>query len=578
MMLPTTVRTSVSPGTLAKVTRLFNGTPADVLAELLQNARRAGASCVRVAIHRMRDGRAFEPDDPAVHDGSFWLTVADNGCGVADPAAPLTLGSSGWEADTLRAEDPAGMGLFALAGRPVRVASRGPAGAWSVSVGPEDWTSGADLAVERGQGPAERGTVVSVEAPEGWAANLKAEVQRAALYYPLPVTFNGEEAPRCAFLAKALRVEEWRGLKIGVVQERGWSGDPRINFHGVTVPCVLPQVAEMRGETWSVLADVVDCPELQLVLPARKEVVATPFLDELREACERALYRYFATRDHHSLPYEEWRRAAALGVELPPAAMALSPWSPATNDGDPDHRFRRRWNDESSELPAEPLIMADVGPDLEQSLARALTFSDPELRTRLVEACPDFAGYSWYDALPRVVGVVGTVTRGAATWATDDEAAPPESGVVDRASIALTIASGEISFVRPLATDVLLVASDEGWSDEPDQQHVFVTPNPRLDPVDLTDAIVAAFFMASDDRDADSWETQHDRYEREALDFARRLLLGDGEADIARIRDAIRDRIAWLVPKGRELRVRYDAASLDVSLAPLGDDAATGRS
>ena len=44
-----------------------------------------------------------------------------------------------------------------------------------------------------------------------------------------------------------------------------------------------------------------------------------------------------------------------------------------------------------------------------------------------------------------------------------------------------------------------------------------------------------------------------------------------------RIRDAIDDRIAWLVPKGRELRVRYAAGTLDVSLAPFGEGMPAGH-
>ena len=42
------IRASVSPETIGKLTRLFNGSLSDILNELLQNARRAGASVVNV--------------------------------------------------------------------------------------------------------------------------------------------------------------------------------------------------------------------------------------------------------------------------------------------------------------------------------------------------------------------------------------------------------------------------------------------------------------------------------------------------------------------------------------------------
>jgi hypothetical protein len=65
--------------------------------ELLQNARRAEASDVRVEI----DSRT----------GS--ITVTDNGHGVIDPEDLLNIGKSEWN-DGVKAERPAGMGLFSV--------------------------------------------------------------------------------------------------------------------------------------------------------------------------------------------------------------------------------------------------------------------------------------------------------------------------------------------------------------------------------------------------------------------------------------------------------------------------------
>ena len=63
-----TIRATVSPETISKVTRLFNGTIGDILNELLQNARRAGASGVDV-------------DAMPVENG-LRVTIADDGCGI----------------------------------------------------------------------------------------------------------------------------------------------------------------------------------------------------------------------------------------------------------------------------------------------------------------------------------------------------------------------------------------------------------------------------------------------------------------------------------------------------------------
>ena len=44
MPLPLTIQTAVGQALIGKVSRLFNGSVSDVLHELLQNARRAGAT------------------------------------------------------------------------------------------------------------------------------------------------------------------------------------------------------------------------------------------------------------------------------------------------------------------------------------------------------------------------------------------------------------------------------------------------------------------------------------------------------------------------------------------------------
>lgn len=326
------------------------------------------------------------------------------------------------------------------------------------------------------------------------------------------------------------------------------------------------------------MVDVADCPELQLVLPARKEVVVAAFLDELRAQCERTIYRHIASLGSHRLSFKDWQRARALGVSLPEALAKLRPWSPVTNDGQRVVEFRTTHGDAETPLPAEAVIMADTGPDLEQSLARALERDETGFGATLVEACDAYQGYAWYDALPRVTEVVGAIIRGDEQWSTDRETEAPPSGRVDRVSVALTIMRGRDERIRPLETDMLLLFRDDCWTEDPDEQHVFVTAHSELTPLALADRIVSAFFIASDDRDADSWDTQHERYQRQAIDLARRLLLGDEEADLARIRDVLQDRIAWLVPKARGLHVRYDGSQFEIALTALPEPSSDATS
>src|SRR3546814_18037360 len=78
MSLPTVIHSRVDPAAVTKVTRLFNNTLGDILSELIQNARRAGASAV--------DLKVIEADEAA------FLANVDDGAGIEDPSVILALG------------------------------------------------------------------------------------------------------------------------------------------------------------------------------------------------------------------------------------------------------------------------------------------------------------------------------------------------------------------------------------------------------------------------------------------------------------------------------------------------------
>ena len=71
MSLPLTITPQVGASLITRVTRLFNGTIHDVLNELLQNSRRAGATSVTL--------------DLEGSDGAPILVVSDDGSGIDDP-------------------------------------------------------------------------------------------------------------------------------------------------------------------------------------------------------------------------------------------------------------------------------------------------------------------------------------------------------------------------------------------------------------------------------------------------------------------------------------------------------------
>ena len=102
-----TMQAMVNPRLLTKANRLFTGALTGRIIEILQNARRAGATKIEITNHK------------------GVVTVRDNGRGIEDFARLLDLGGSGWESHLEPSEDPAGVGLFCLAPRRLLIRSNG---------------------------------------------------------------------------------------------------------------------------------------------------------------------------------------------------------------------------------------------------------------------------------------------------------------------------------------------------------------------------------------------------------------------------------------------------------------------
>ena len=112
---PASIRAHVHDGAIDRVTTFFNATLADAFVELVQNSRRAGATRMDVGAQALLEAEA---------SGDIRVTVTDDGDGIADPAVLLSFGESGWDEDTARREDPAGIGVYALSKRGCTVSSR----------------------------------------------------------------------------------------------------------------------------------------------------------------------------------------------------------------------------------------------------------------------------------------------------------------------------------------------------------------------------------------------------------------------------------------------------------------------
>ena len=494
----------------------------------------------------------------------------------------LSFGQSGWDAETARRKDPAGIGVYALSKRGCAVSSRPRAASaeaapgWRVALTPDCFLGKEDAAVAaHDNAPWPHGTAISFIADETLEA-IKAAVDGAARHCPLPVTVNGEAVERRAFLDGALHAEKWRGLVFGVFRDCliGFN-TPDLNFHGLTIAVRLPKVDAIAGATWSARADIDACPELELVLPARKEAVETPFLDEIRKAACLAIYRAMAAAD--PAPRVAWtdaRKAADAGIAILVPPAELRPWRPGTADIDD-------WRDTPPFAPvgADALVMAfDPEPQDAQAFHRAAERTG--IAGRLFEGDVRFEGYGWYDALARDRDVTADISEGGVTHplralraasdpSSDATAAPgfPHTFArPDAIHMHLHIVRGD-GPPESMTVPADLAFVGEGWTWVAEAQPL-VTRDSDLDPVQLKQLLRAGFFSPSDDADADSWETQRARFDEEALHIATKLLCSEDEARKCTIAEAVWREIMWVMPRDREVSIRIGGGRVSVEFGP----------
>jgi len=558
MTFPTTIHTDVSQSLLGKITRFFNGSILDVLIEAIQNGRRAGAT--RIDIDRIET------------DSGLMLRIRDDGRGIADPAKFLSLGDSGWDDDVVRSEDPAGMGVFCLAGRHVIVRSHAAdlGAAWQATITPDAWENGSSLDLTPSS--IDKGTEIEFDLPECWSKALDQAVREAALYCPVAVWFGGERQHHEDFLQEAIRVEEWNGCRIGIYPHNHdlFPEKPRINFHGLAIPCRLPHIQGVDdGRGWYAKVDICDAPGLHLVLPARKEIVQGAALDNLREACEAAIFRTIAREGYHRLSRAHWHRAGALGVILPEAAPYLFEWTPRTAESDDVYLGDR--------VAGEPMILMSTDhAHMEQCLARAIGSGLP-LGARPVDPVDDFVGYSWYDDLPRVLGWSFRVEQddGEMLDLNTGSVLPPAlaSGRVGAITLEIAIqasnGSDEPADILWLPADLVIFPPDYWLS--LDECVILLSADCTVTPDDLVSLLACVCFNPTHSGEADSYDTQQTEFQMHARFIANTLLLGEDTAIIERIREAMRHHVSWLIPKDRAMTIRAVNYLVEASFAANDD-------
>jgi hypothetical protein len=532
-LYPAIIRPAVSAETIGKVTRMFTGNIHDVIAELFQNARRAGSSRIDVSIDESRS--------PA------WAFIRDDGQGIASPEIFVTLGQSGWDTPVRETEDPAGMGVFSLAGKRVTVTSRaeGMAAAWTATIPPEAWLGEMD--VELGLAEHAVGTTIAFELTDAWQDSLESAVARHARYLPIPVDFQQQACARQDFLEDAFYSSSWNGCTIGVIEKLRFFR-PTINFHGLTLEANLASVHEVRGRSFAAIVDMGPSNDIQLVLPARKEVVQNAAWASLQQAAERVIYQAIATLPEHHLAFAQWQRASALGVILPEAKRELQRWCPRHARGNDDYP----WGYEPLEAEVAVLTPA-LDPVTAHPFQRAM--GDHPLSKRLARRETAYVGYSWYDALPVIDDIVFFVScEGGAFSIVDGVAEPTLEGHVlaETITLAFMLRYDGCAIPHQLSADVALIG---GWdtSSALDDAIIVWRQCEELAPRHVVELLERAYFCAGEDPDDDSVETQEENFVSEAFDRVTELMCGAEEALCDQFRRALHN-LTYIVPEGSRSR------------------------
>ena len=141
-------------------------------------------------------------------------------------------------------------------------------------------------------------------------------------------------------------------------------------------------------------------------------------------------------------------------------------------------------------------------------------------------------------------------------------ALPPRTAAI-RMDLAVCPARGP-GRTFDLPADLVFAGEPWGWLGD---AIPLVTVDSTIQPHQLAELLRGGFFSPSDDADSDSYETQRDRFDEEALHMATRLLLSDEEACRTSIAEAVRRELLWLCPRDRTVQIRVSRPNVTVTLS-----------
>jgi len=520
-----TIQATVNIRLLSKANRLFTGTLGGRIVEVLQNARRAGATEVAIT---NKDG---------------YVTVCDNGRGIDDFSRLLDLGGSGWEDALESSEDPAGVGLFCLAPRKVTIRSSSK----MVTIEGDGWT-GLPVTILDDPEPV-LGTVLHFE-DEPWESSV---VDLNAVFCGMQVTVGGQACPKLPFLSDRATPYPELGCRIEVresqdldpwhsscMRGRRYGDNALVSFHGQMVAFDCHPVSE-HGLHY--LIDMTDEPTgIRLMLPARTCLVENEAFEALKQALELEAFRYLQHRGHHRLPYKDYLRARELGIDLPEAEPTYTVGLLGHSDPpDPVEVVMPK------DFPLAKCYRLDSSPELGDEsdeanvhlLAAMGTFEEPFVPVNIY---PRYDGYSWakLPTIGKVEVSVGETLYKSYMWS-------GELACVSSLTITAHASDGRV-LSSPVCMAMAIAPPEQASTWVADQ--VLVTPKAEehLAPWEIWHHL-------------GGWNDEGDTYESQEFDFEQELnrFWADVVGPDEHLRQSILSSLAAIKPEWKSVTISSDA-------------------
>ena len=573
--LPAAISGQLHPSLTNRITRMYSARPFDIFNELFQNARRAGATAIEVVLTPPpSEASTPQPDKrpPTI------VTITDNGRGIDNPQVILTFGQNGWDADTTQREDAAGMGFAALAPLGCTITSWTRNGtAWKAQISPTAFAGATKAPVTRlqNQPPTPSGTTVTFETNTN-SDNLAKTAATAAIYFPLPVHltnhFNPDadglrhQLPSRPFLPPDHTHLSWNGVTISykISQHRPISDRSDLNYFGILLDARLPQVSDTHGRTYYALASVEHCHHLELVLPARKDIVENDFLNRLRDRIRQFLIQQM-THDPDIVPsYALYQEAQAFGYVFPVPAARLQGFTPDYAEIELDYDDMATLQP----LDANAFIydVANRDPALDQTVARI--FKREGLR--VFEPHPEFEGFAWYNQRPRITACDIIVHQGTHNIPLNTYQPTPGDPracpLVDAIHINLTIQNPDQTSQTITCLADLALPPANAYGADPKNRPVLIQ-NPDITQAELEQLLLLTYFRYDDSGAADSWETQEADFQEYAAEIAATALSDPAKARAARLRSAIFRHLLPLINQKERPVVIHINDTIDITFS-----------